>query len=124
MLFTPTTIISTLCLCNIHCYFVICFLVLLAEKNSKWEVLSDVLNEISTNEGALCDEQTASSAAARVLIVIDSPQTCNQIKDYLVRGPDKVLKQLITKFEDPPAKEAKEVICTCLTLGQNLKKLF
>lgn len=49
------------------------------------------------------------SPAGRVLIAVDSAMTCNQIQDYLIHGPEKVMRQLLSKLEEPSAPKEKEV---------------
>ena len=61
------------------------------------------MNEIQTAEESLTTGETT-PAPARVLIAADSPQTCSQIKDYLVSGAEKLLRQLLMKFEEPSSK--------------------
>ncbi|XP_067940191.1 DNA repair endonuclease XPF-like [Watersipora subatra] len=77
--------------------------VLLAEKNPKWSALSEIMDEICVAEEALTTGDLE-PAPSPVLIAVDSPQTCSQIKDYLLNGAESVLKQLLMKLEEPPAK--------------------
>ena len=43
----------------------------------------------------------------KVLIAVDSEMTCHQIQAYLIHGSQKVMRQLLSKLEEP--QQSKEV---------------
>lgn len=64
------------------------------EENPKWRVVTDVLTEIEEANGA-------DSSTGRVLIVVNSTHTCNQLRHYLLRGSAAVLTKLLRKLDQP-----------------------
>ena len=44
----------------------------------------------------------------KVLIAVDSEMTCHQIQAYLIHGSQKVMRQLLSKLEEP--QQSKEVL--------------
>lgn len=75
------------------------FVAALCEENPKWRALTDIIAEIE-------EANKVDSTVGKVLIAVNSTHTCNQLKDYLIKGSHSILIQLLRKLEQP-----KEQVC-------------
>ncbi|RKP19690.1 hypothetical protein ROZALSC1DRAFT_28734, partial [Rozella allomycis CSF55] len=62
------------------------------EKNPKWDVLNQVLDEIK--------QETANLDQQRILILTQDSKHCRQLKKLLVDGPNKLLREVIQENEN------------------------
>lgn len=65
------------------------------EVNPKWEVLSQILQEINILAQDLIKSDPTFNN--KVLILVEDPKTCNQVKQYLTIGAKEMLNQLYEK---------------------------
>ncbi|XP_069693595.1 DNA repair endonuclease XPF [Periplaneta americana] len=65
------------------------------EVNPKWQVLSEVLEEIDGLSKKICEKD--STYNNKVLVLVEDSRTCNQLKQYLTVGAEDMLHSLYEK---------------------------
>jgi DNA excision repair protein ERCC-4 len=68
------------------------------EENSKWKLLSDILDEIQ--------QDTLASDQSKVLVVASDDRTCNQLREYLTNGGKSLLGRLYVETFGAKEKES------------------